>query len=137
MRASLPHGRAGGDVLDRAGYDTYRVEQKVRPGKDAAVSAAEGWQHANRYGSCGRRCPADMAVRVMERGWTLEELRVRGRSVRDHYDVCGTVRAMLQDPHDRARLSVQFMLTSTARIYHAGPEERGLALSSANSRRSP
>lgn len=96
---------------DPGGYDAYRVHRRfVHDGDDPLGEKA-------RYGPERHDLPDDLARRVEDDGWRLQDLQKVVRMFVLHYDVCGTSRQCFKVLQDVRGLSVHFMLDVDGTIY--------------------
>ena len=111
---------------DPGGYDAYRPWPRfARAGEEPTEKA--------HYSPARRNLPPDVARRVAERGWTLEDLRKVVHLFVIHYDVAGTARQCFKVLQDMRTLSVHFLLDVDGTIYQTlDLKERAWHAGSAN-----
>ncbi len=100
---------------DPGGYDAYRETCFFVP--DRVMPSSKTYRGGpKRYGV---RNPGEgeIARRVREKGWTLENLRDFVHLFVIHYDACGTSKRCFRVLHDGRGLSVHFMLDLDGTIY--------------------
>jgi N-acetyl-anhydromuramyl-L-alanine amidase AmpD len=100
--------------MDPGGYDAYRPHRRFEPD---VVPPSEGGEGAARYGTFRRNLPKEIAARVRERGWDLEDLQQVVRQVVLHYDAAGSSRNCFRVLHDVRGLSCHFLLDLDGTIY--------------------
>jgi N-acetyl-anhydromuramyl-L-alanine amidase AmpD len=104
--------------MDPGGYDAYRVERRYVPLDQAGWRASSAHlsspsRYAMRKGSLS---PAQVE-RFRGGGWDLPTLQSHIDQFVLHYDVEGCSRACFEVLHDRAGLSIHFMLDLDGTIY--------------------
>jgi len=111
---------------DPGGYDAYRPHRRfpgegTETGAGAEVEPAAGPRDAPeriaRYGSFRRGLPEDIAVRLPQKGWTLQDLRRVVDRVVLHYDACGASERCFEVLHDIRGLSAHFLIDLDGTIY--------------------
>lgn len=121
---------------DPDGFDGYRVHRRFSNTDEITPSSPiSGTDTPNRYSPMRGNLPPDVAARVAERGWSLEDLQKVVDLFVIHYDVCGTSRRCFEVLHDVRGLSVHFMLDVDGTIYQTlDLKERARHAGSANDR---
>lgn len=121
---------------DPGGFDGYRVHRRfTKTDQITPSSPVAGTETPNRYSPVRGNLPPEIAKRVSERGWSLEELQQVVDLFVMHYDVCGTSRRCFEVLHDVRGLSVHFMLDVDGTIYQTlDLKERARHAGSANDR---
>lgn len=121
---------------DPGGYDGYRVHRRfTKTDQITPSSPIAGTESPNRYSPVRGNLPPDIAQRVADRGWALEDLQQVVDLFVMHYDVCGTSRRCFEVLHDIRGLSVHFMLDVDGTIYQTlDLKERARHAGSANDR---
>lgn len=120
--------------LDPKGYDAYRGRRHFQP-EEIMPSAPVSKGDPNRYSISRGNLSEEVAARVEQQGWTLENLQDVVDQFVIHYDVCGTSRQCFKILHDVRGLSVQFMLDVDGTIYQTlDLKERAWHAGSANDR---
>jgi len=119
--------------LDPDGYDAYRARCHFNPDEYfPSHPAAPG--NPNRYND---RHPVseELAKKVQQEGWTLENLQQQVDLFVYHYDACGTSARCFKVLHDLRGLSVHFMLDLDGTIYQTlDLKERAWHAGNANDR---
>lgn len=95
---------------DPGGYDAYRTTPRWKQ-----ITESQPTEKA-RYGP-RRNLPPELARKVEERGFALEDLQQIVRMFVLHYDVAGTARGCFRTLQDERVLSVHFLLDSDGTIY--------------------
>ncbi|HVR74185.1 MAG TPA: peptidoglycan recognition family protein [Planctomycetota bacterium] len=99
---------------DPGGFDAYRHHRRFEPEKAGPRQAPD---RVSRYGSFRGGLPEDVARRIRERGWSIEELRRTVRQVVIHFDACGSSRRCFEVLHDIRGLSSHFLLDLDGTVY--------------------
>jgi N-acetylmuramoyl-L-alanine amidase len=117
---------------DPGGYDAYSRRCRFDPSRAAPRDAPD---RLARFGSQRGSLPADVALRVKEQGWSIEDLRRVVSQVVVHFDACGTSRRCFEVLHDIRGLSCHFLLDLDGTIYQTlDLKERAWHASQANER---
>lgn len=117
---------------DPRGYDAYRAHRHLDPEHRGPTANPD---RIARFGSFRRGLPEEVAARVKERGWSLDDLREVVTQVVIHYDACGTSRRCFEVLHDSRGLSCHFLLDVDGTIYQTlDLKERAWHASQANDR---
>ncbi len=112
---------------DPGGFDAYSAKYRY----SGPPPGDEEQPDKQRYGT--RDTTAEIANRVSQRGWELEDLQSVVRQFVVHYDVCGTSKQCFKVLEARG-LSVHFMLDIDGTIYQTlDLKERAWHASQANS----
>jgi len=121
---------------DPGGYDGYRVHRRfTRTDQITPSSPIAGTETPNRYSPVRGNLPPDIATRVAQTGWSLEDLQQVVDLFVMHYDVCGSSRRCFEVLHDVRGLSVHFILDVDGTIYQTlDAKERARHAGSANDR---
>ncbi len=99
---------------DPGGYDAYRPHRRFEPAEPAP---REQPNRIARYGSFRRGLPEDIATRVAQKGWTLQDLRRVVDRVVVHFDACGTSERCFEVLHDIRGLSAHFLIDIDGTVY--------------------
>lgn len=117
---------------DPGGYDAYRAHRHFEPD---IVGPSQNPKRVARFGSRRGSLPEDVAARVEERGWSLEDLAKVVSQVVVHFDACGTSKRCFQVLHDVRGLSCHFLLDLDGTIYQTlDLKERAWHAAQANDR---
>jgi N-acetyl-anhydromuramyl-L-alanine amidase AmpD len=94
---------------DDGGYDAYQTQKRftVEPVPDGRM----------RYRKVRSSLPDEIAARVAERGWTLDDLQQVVHLFVVHFDVAGTARRCFEILQDKRNLSVHFLLDTDGTLY--------------------
>jgi len=116
---------------DPEGYDAYRPHRRFEPDEALPRDGKE----IPRYGSYRRGLPEDLAARVREDGWRLEDLQQVAHQVVVHYDAAGTSARCFEILQDVRGLSCHFLLDADGTIYQTlDLKERAWHAGTANDR---
>lgn len=119
--------------IDPTGYDAYRAYCHFKP-TQTAPSDGDGGEWPHRFNLRRKRSP-ELAAKVQEEGWTLENLQQQVDQFVYHYDVAGCSRRCFEILHDIRGLSVQFMLDVDGVLYQTlDLKERAWHAGTANDR---
>lgn len=99
---------------DPGGYDAYRPHRRFEPEKTGSRDAPD---KLARFGSFRGGLPPELAQRVREHGWRLEDLLSVVSQVVIHFDACGTSRQCFEVLQDIRGLSCHFLLDLDGTIY--------------------
>ncbi len=117
---------------DPGGYDAYRAHRHFEPNVAGPSANAE---RVARFGSFRRGLPEEVAARVLERGWTVDDLGKVVSQVVIHFDACGTSKRCFEVLHDVRGLSCHFLLDLDGTIYQTlDLKERAWHAAQANDR---
>jgi N-acetylmuramoyl-L-alanine amidase len=94
---------------DPGGYDAYQRQKRF-----TTEAVADG---KLRYDPLRGHLPQELADRVAQHGWRLDELRTVVHAFVLHFDACGTSRQCFKVLQDVRTLSVHFMLDVDGTIY--------------------
>lgn len=121
---------------DPGGFDAYRAYRRFSAtGQTRPSHPTEGTDTPNRYSPVRGGLSDEMARRVNERGWALEDLQQVVEQFVIHYDVAGTSRRCFEVLQDVRGLSVHFMLDIDGTIYQTlDLKERARHAGTANDR---
>lgn len=120
--------------LDGGGYSGYSSHCHFEPEVVMPSNPAAGPDEPRRYNHRDD-LPAELAARVAENGWSLEDLQQTVTQFVIHYDACGTSRQCFKILQDVRGLSVHFMLDADGTVYQTlDLKERAWHAGTANSR---
>lgn len=99
---------------DPGGYDAYRPHRRFDPSE---VAPRDQPHRIARYGSFRGGLPDDIATRVAQKGWALQDLRRVVDRIVVHFDACGTSERCFEVLHDIRGLSAHFLIDLDGTIY--------------------
>ncbi len=100
---------------DPGGYDAYRPEPRFPTEMNPKDLAA--WKFKPTLSPTRDSVDESARKRILDNGWTLDDLRACVDQFVMHFDVCGTSRRCFKVLHDQRALSVQFMLDVDGTLY--------------------
>lgn len=117
---------------DPGGFDAYRPHRHFEPDERGPRRAPD---RIARYGSFRGGISGELAGKIRQRGWKLEELREVVDLVVLHFDACGTSTRCFEVLHDDRGLSSHFMVDLDGTIYQTlDLKERAWHAAEANDR---